>query len=323
MQISKAYSYYEALSVRLDLQDEFFETTQDNFHRLQAGQVGENKLRDALTDYEFKQDAQIFYDFQTINRNGFSHQIDALLITEYFLLVIEVKHFSGTLSYKPRVHEFSRISHDGAVINFMNPFDQVYRHQLFLNNYFTSLGFHLPIERIVISSNYRAKLDASLFDFPIIHVSGLPTLLEYLFQKYTDKIIDIPTIAAMLEQIRRSLPIQKRVSRDRIRNGVLCTNCQLQYVMKYNRGLWYCSVCRSKSRDTIFFALNHFRLLISSRITNREFREFVGIESLSVATKLLARLNLEKVNKGRGSYYIIPENILERKSQFEDGEARV
>lgn len=323
MQISSAYSYYEALSVRLDVQHERFESIQDHFQRLQAGQVGENKLHDALTDYDFTQNNHIFYDFQTVNRNGFSHQIDALLITEYFLLIIEVKHFSGTLSYKPQVHEFSRISHDGVVVNFKNPFDQIYRHQLFLNNYFTSLGLHLPIERIVISSNFKAKLDSSLFDFPILHLSGLPTLLGDLFQNYTKKIIDVPIIAARLEQIRKNLPIQKRVPRDRIRTGVLCTNCQFQHVMKYSRGFWYCSVCHSKSWETIFFALNHFRLLISSRITNREFREFFGIESSSVATKLLARLNLEKISNGRGSYYIIPENLLERINQLENGKTRM
>ena len=319
MHISDTYSYFEALSVRLDVQDELFETIQNHFHRLQAGQVGEKKLRDALTDYNFTQNNYIFYDFQTVNRNGFSHQIDALLITEFFLLVMEVKHFSGTLSYKPQVHEFSRISHDGVVTNFKNPFDQVYRHQLFLNNYFSSLGFHLPIERIVISSNYRAILDSSLFDFPILHLSGLPTLLEKLFQNYTNKIIDVPTITAMLEQIRTNLPIQKRVPRDRIRTGVLCVNCQLQHVMKYRRGFWHCSVCHSKSREAIFFALNHYRLLISSHITNRDFRTFFGIESSSIATKLLAQLKLDKVNNGRGSYYIIPENILERRNTFRNG----
>ncbi|MFL0581156.1 nuclease-related domain-containing protein [Solibacillus silvestris] len=39
---------------------------------------------------------KIFYNFECINEKGFSHQIDALIITTRFLLVVEVKQISSS-----------------------------------------------------------------------------------------------------------------------------------------------------------------------------------------------------------------------------------
>ncbi|MGA4516681.1 hypothetical protein ACPA0F_05285 [Solibacillus silvestris] len=69
-----------------------------------------------------------------------------------------------------------------------------------------------------------------------------------------------------------------------------------------------------KSKEAIFLALHHYRVLIGDRITNRELREFVGIDCKAVTSKLLKRLNFEQFGKGRGVYYLIPEDVLDQKN---------
>ena len=56
--------------------------------------------------------------------------------------------------------------------------------------------------------------------------------------------------------------------------------------------------------------LGFFYLLFSDCITNQQFREFVGIESMQVASKILSRLGFEKIGDKRGRFYIIPEDCL-------------
>ncbi|WP_431027521.1 hypothetical protein [Lysinibacillus sp. LZ02] len=51
--------------------------------------------------------------------------------------------------------------------------------------------------------------------------------------------------------------------------------------------------------------LKYYRLLVSEWITNREFRDFMGIRSQDAAVRLLKKLNLEKVGSKRGSKYKI------------------
>lgn len=301
--------FIESLATRLDMQDVEFERIQEEIYRVQAGLAGEEKLHYTLSDYQFKQDVRIFYDFQCLNERGFSHQIDALVVTACFVLIIEVKHISGTLIYKPDVHEFSRLSHDGISTNFTNPFDQAYRHQLFIEQYVSSLGMQLPVTSVVVNTNLRAKLDASLFELPIFHVSGLPLFLEKLQQHYTVECVHLAEICAHLEKIACRLPVKRQVARDRIRNGVLCEPCGLKPVMHYTRGYWVCEVCGCRDKEAVWLSLQHYRVLVGPHITNREFREFVGISSEEAASKILKRSGMKRIGKNRGAYYVIPENI--------------
>lgn len=307
--------FIESLATRLDVEDVEFERIQEEIYRVQAGLAGEEKLQYTLSDYLFKQDVRIFYDFQCLNERGFSHQIDALVVTACFVLIIEVKHISGTLIYKPDVHEFSRLSHDGISTNFTNPFDQAYRHQLFLAQHVSALGMQLPVTYVVVNTNLRAKLDASLFELPIFHVSGLPLFLEKLQQHYKEECVHLAEICAHLEEISCRLPVKRQVARDRIRNGVLCEPCGLKPVMHYTRGYWVCEVCGCRDKEAVWLSLQHYRVLIGPHITNREFREFVGISDEAMASKILSRSGMKKAGKNRGTYYIIPDLLGEIRSK--------
>ena len=104
---SENLNYLDALVSRLQTDDEEFPAIQEAYYRVQAGMAGEEKMQRTLADYHFKA-FKTFYNYECINSKGFSHQIDALIITKKFLLVVEVKQISGTLFYKPSFHEFAR-----------------------------------------------------------------------------------------------------------------------------------------------------------------------------------------------------------------------
>ena len=311
---SEKLIYLEALVSRLEADDEEFTSFQEAYYRIQAGIAGEEKMQRTLADYHFTGPYKIFYKFECINEKGFSHQVDALIITPRFILVVEVKQISGTLFYKPAFHEFARQTEDGILENFPNPFDQAYRHQLFLSHLLSSWGIQLPVLSIVVNANIRTKLDTSLNGSPIIHLSGLPNFLEKLYENYVETKVDLLALENKLMAIACRLPVRRKIERHRLRNGVLCEKCEFQHVMDYYHGSWACPQCGEKSREAIFLALHHYRVLIGDLITNRELREFVGINCKAVASKLLKRLNFEQFGKGRGVYYLIPEDILDQKN---------
>lgn len=166
----------------------------------------------------------------------------------------------------------------------------------------------------MVNANIRTKLDSSLNGSPIIHLSGLPKFLEKLYQNYGEIKLDLVKLENKLSAISCRLPVRRKIDRYRIRNGVLCKKCDFQHVMYYHHGLWICPHCGVKSKEAIFLALHHYRVLIGDRITNRKLREFVGIDCKAVTSKLLKRLNFEQFGKGRGVYYLIPEDVLNQKN---------
>ncbi|MEG0385902.1 MAG: hypothetical protein RR642_14230 [Solibacillus sp.] len=167
-----------------------------------------------------------------------------------------------------------------------------------------------PILYTVVIANYREKSDNSLQNSPIFHISGLPSFLENLNKRFPVKSVNLSFIRAKLDALYFRLPPRRTVESSRLRRGVLCRECKYLHAMQYKHGSWICPVCHFKSKNALNETLFHYRMLIKPHITNREFREFVGIDSIHAASKLLMRLGLEKVGTGRGTYYIIPENIL-------------
>lgn len=208
---SENLNYLDALVCRLQADDEEFPAIQEAYYRVHAGIAGKEKMQRTLADYHFKDSFKIiFYNYECINSKGFSHQIDALIITKRFLLVVDVKQISGTLFYKPSFHEFARKTEEGLLENFPNPFDQAYRHQLFLSHLLASWGIQLPVLYMVINANIRTKLDTSLNGSPIIHLSGLPGFLEKLHENYSETAVDLMKLESNLLAMSCRLPVRKK-----------------------------------------------------------------------------------------------------------------
>lgn len=308
MQQSRHYVFVKTLLNRMKMNDLDAPAIEQEFYRLEAGLSGEQKLKRLLSDYHFKSPSHIFYNFECINSKGFTHQMDALLITPHFVVVMEVKQMSGTLFYKSAFHEFSRV-HDNVSENFPNPFDQAYRHQLFLEHQFKVWQISIPVYHIVVLANHRAILDHSLSNFPIMHMSGIPRFIEKLYRQHPNSRANITFLQNQLEQLYEQLPPRRTIERHRLRNGVLCKECDYVNEMQYRQGYFICQVCGGKSKEALYETFLQYRILVGPRITNKEFREFFNISCIHIASKLLARAGLEKHGVNKGTYYMIPEKF--------------
>lgn len=108
--------------------------------------------------------------------------------------------------FVPALHEFSRVV-DNVSENFPNPFDQAYRHQLFLEHQFKAWQISIPVYHIVVLANHRATLDHSLSNFPIMHMSGIPRFIEKLYRQYPNPRANITLLQNQLEQLSNSFPL--------------------------------------------------------------------------------------------------------------------
>ena len=253
----------------------------------------------------------LLHNVELRTNHGSSHQIDSIVLTSHFLLILEIKNITGTLLYKPDHHEFSRLRKDGIVENFTDPFEQAYRHQLLIERLLHSWHIELPVTYAVVIVNQNAVLDESLRGYPIFHLTGLRRYIHHLFLKYPERDVELTQVSnRLLELIHRHPPKRRITDTDRLKKGVLCVKCDFKSWMDYQNRSWCCRTCGTRDKNALRWALHDYRLLIGERITNQQFREFVGIESMQVASKILSRLGFEKVGDKRGRFYIIPEDCL-------------
>jgi hypothetical protein len=84
--------------------------------------------------------------------------------------------------------------------------------------------------------------------------------------------------------------------------------------------VWLCPHCLFHAKNVHQNALLDYFLLIKSSITNKEFRDFLGISSTKTASNLLSTLKLPAAGTNKGRIYYCPNDFisqLEHRYQLE------
>lgn len=309
----KSILLHKALLKRLDPRDKDYTYIQDSLQLLEAGYDGETHVDREWMEMPYLNEHFLLFNYETENEFGFSHQMDTLLLTKHFVLVLDVKNISGRVDYDFEKHQFVRTKPNGEKKIFSNPYDQIYRHGELLERLLVKAKCSLPIEKLIVMSSTSTFIGNVPKYPPTIHASGLRTFAKRFMSQHpcvlTNSQLDKLGKFFMERLISRKFDLN--ISLNRIRKGALCEKCNYQSAMKYQDGLWTCPRCGFSSKKVLLEGLHDYRLLIDEKITNREFREFFGVGSSDTAQKILSRLNLKAEGKNRGRYYIIPENILD------------
>lgn len=310
----KSILLHEALLRRLDPNDKDYTYFQDSLTRLKVGYEGENRVDREWVEMPYLNEHYLLLNYEIENEFGFPHQIDTILLTKHFVLLLEVKNISGRVDYEEEKHQFIRIRSNGVQDILMNPIDQLNRHEELLERLLLKMKCPLPIEKAIIMANPSTVIGSVPTSPPIFHASGLRTYVKKCMVRHKNMITSsqLERLAKYLLSNKKARKLDLNISMDRIRKGVLCDNCSFQVVMKYQRGSWTCPKCGNRSKRAFLIALNDYRLLIDEKITNGEFRDFFQVESMQVTSKILSRLNLHPIGSKKGRCYIIPEDILDR-----------
>ncbi len=246
--------------------------------------------------------------------DGVHHfQIDTLVVTQHYLLILEVKNISGTLMFDPTFNQLIRIS-DTKEEAFPNPLTQVERQRSQLRALLQKMKIpEVPIETLVVVANRRAVLKATeevqFISSKVIRSEYLPTKVKSLDQRYGELCLTMKevrklgrTLVKLHDPLDRDVLKRFSISRNDLLIGVGCPGCA-RLAMRRLHGRWYCERCGAYSRDAHLRALQDYALLVSKEITNQEARRFLRMDSGDAATRLLKSLKMESTGSTKGRRY--------------------
>jgi hypothetical protein len=272
---------------------------EDDLKKRTAGYRGEEELAYYLK-YLNENQYYIFYDLRLLHNQPF--QMDTLIISPFFALIIEVKNYSGTLFFDKYSKQLIRIS-DNKEDGFPNPLTQVKRQKRQLKLWMEKRKIDfLPIEYLAVISQSKTIMKTTngnqhIFE-RIVHADQLLEKIAEFEVKYNKESIskkDIQKINRLL--LREHTPhfpdiLQAfGIDSSEIIKGVQCPNC-LSFSMIRNFGTWYCPVCKTQSKSAHQQAIYDYFLLLNSTLTNKECREFLQISSGRIVRNLLTSMNL-------------------------------
>lgn len=248
---------------------------------------------------------------------GEHFQMDFLLISPSFFLIIEVKNYAGEIILERDYPQLIQIK-NGVTTAFKDPIIQVIRQKNLLAEWLYLNEFpDIPIEYLVVMANQHAIIKASPQHFSIFDVlinsDYLSLKIEKLQQKYQtetfnqNQLLKLYNLLLTSDSPLHTNILQKySIKQNELLNGVHCPLCfALPMVRKI--GNWICHSCGHSSPEAHLPSLRDYTLLKKHTVTNQELRLFLGIESETIAHRILASMALKFTGITKSREYTLIE----------------
>ena len=277
----------EALDRRLSAHHSLKEKVQTDWRMRKSGVRGEKEIEFPLRFLD-EQDYLILHNLRLHDQNGL-FQMDTLILCERFILILEVKIWSGTILFGEN-GQVTRIDAENKEEGFPNPIPQAKLQQHCLLKWINNHGqSHIPIDFFVVISFPSTIIKSISPEHPIpekvVHNNQLFFRIEALDQVYTSQQVEMDQLRQLARKlVQAHVPENANVMEKygihagELIKGVFCPECGA-VSMSRKVGKWFCVKCHHQSVDAHLPALNDYKLLISNRISNRGARDFLQVGS--------------------------------------------
>lgn len=278
------------------------------------GYKGEEAIDYYLAD--LPDDFSIYHGLRLPMNHSF-FQMDTLILTYSFLLIIEIKALKGEVYFDPVFKQMIRTL-NGKSEGFRCPIVQVKRQNDCLSRWCAAHRFpQAPIEDFVTFSNPETILKTApgntIVPRKVCHMHQVPDRIQALTRapvnmRLTDQERDRlndQLIQAHTPLIQNARALYHIDDKDLL-TGVQCPNCRAIPMIRAH-GSWHCSRCSRDSKTAHHTLLDDYFLLMSPTITNREFRHWAHLNSRAQATNLLKNMNLRHTGTQRHTIYHEPD----------------
>ncbi|WP_260682081.1 NERD domain-containing protein [Alkalicoccobacillus porphyridii] len=282
----------------------------------EAGYRGERNLEYHLNFLEDR-DFVFVHDLRLRASNGHYFQVDTLVVTSRFFVIVEVKNLVGRIEFHDELKQMVRRS-NGEDILMPNPLHQVRRQQAQLSDWLLERDLPLmPCEQLIVFANPSTIIHSTEAGkkslSKVVYAEGVVPRLEKLKSHFSKgrSYFDKSSLAKLVDTLKANhapslFPILStyQLNYSNLQKGVFCPDCRAPRMNRQGRsGSWHCKSCGCKSKDAHIRALEDYYLLVKPTITNAEVREFLGVESKDVAKRFLSKLDIKSTHKNRYCYY--------------------
>lgn len=250
-------------------------------------------------------------------------QMDTLLLTSAFILILETKTINGTLLFDEKFRQMIRYSSAGEEQAFKDPITQVNHQASQLADWLKKFKFPaVPIETLVVNANQQTILKSSpgSTNAPRKVVQSAD-LINRIHQLNNNRHIphltpkDLRKLSKLLLKYHidenPDLLSNYKINKNELIQGVYCPSCK-KVPMKRVHGSWLCLQCGTLSNTAHLAAFQDYGLLVNQTMTNLEVRKFLNIDSAYTVKRLLAKLELPFEGTNKARKYTLTDAFLEK-----------
>jgi hypothetical protein len=276
---------------------------------IEAGIGGEERVAEIFRNHSFSFEHHIFHDLSPSSYEKF--QIDTYAMTPWFGVVLEVKNIGGILEFKENPPQLIRTRDDGQRDGYESPVVQLERNYELLTDWLRCRNIHFPIYCAVVLAYPKQIVAVPPTKTKLLFPKNIPSFIKNIPQQ-PGKQLSLATFNEISTELLHSHQpfIPKPISESfhipfsDFQTGVRCVTCGRFGMVKMPR-TWLCPFCKVTDHLAHQRTLREWFLVIKPSITNRECREFLRIDDIHTAKRVLQSMNLQSNGTYRNRSYIM------------------
>lgn len=234
-------------------------------------------------------------------------QIDTLLITSSYILIVEVKNIIGTINFKTSPNQLIRTLNE-KITPYKCPIIQLERNQDGFQTWLHQTQWNIPVYTILIFASDNAIIENAPTHQTILFAKNFPLFIQKLnklppqitknqFQKIKEIIAQKNTIF-----VEKPLCEKYEINPMELKKGILCINCGAR-LYRITERQWKCEACRQIDKDPIPRNIDDLFILMNQEITTKECMHLLQLNSRHTLNYTFQKMKLIKTKKGNKTTY--------------------
>jgi hypothetical protein len=268
-----------------------------------AGYIGESYTDRFLRQIDFPKNHAIYKDLYIQTGPESYLQIDTLIITQKYIVILEIKNIKGKIFFQKNPKQLVR-ELNGINATYKCPEQQIIRHFMKLHKLLSSLKIDIPIHNRIVFAFSSIHVVEPPEKVPVLMACDLPNHLYELNQ--LPDVITPYTFNKLTHFLTSNFctfhpkPISQQFNFDwkTLSKGVFCPNCKIQLSQQKR-----CPKCRISRKTLYHWAIEEWFYLCKSTISNQECVQFLNLQNKHQATYILKSFELEPINSNKYRHY--------------------
>lgn len=274
---------------------------------IEAGIGGEQQVAEVLQRYTFPFKNNIFHDLSLSSDTYF--QMDHFFKTPYFGLILETKNMAGSLEFRDNPPQLIQKREDGQIKYYESPVVQLERNIELMSAWLSQRNIDFPLYGAIVLAYPKQHVEIPPPNTKLLFPNLIPPFIKSLPQE--GKGLDTTAFNRLSRELLTShqtyipKPICEsyQIPVGDVQPGVRCVACGKIGMTKLPR-TWNCPTCKVNNHLAHQGTLVEWFLVVKRTITNRECREFLGVD-IHTATRILQSLPLQTKGTFRNRSYFM------------------
>lgn len=277
-----------------------------------AGYKGERKVDHLLERMPFPHLHTIIPNFQTQSKFGTRYQMDTLIITNRYILLLEIKNIRGHIEFHDNPAQIIR-TFEGIQEKLSCPIHQLERNKKALEQLIYPLSTAVPIYSAIVFCHSTAQISSYPKTTKILYknqvdffIEKLNTLPEKCTKQEFQKLIRVIKSA---NNNFKKVPLSARYSIDitKLNKGVFCIECEGPMESLPKSIAFQCSICKKTDANALTNSLLGLFGLIDGELSRQQLRFHLNLQSRTRLTNALTRMGCIKNGSAKAIRYSLPD----------------